>query len=50
MVRGGKRHDQFRFDAWRVAMNVAVDWLWFGKDTWEERSRTGFSVSSVPKG
>jgi oligosaccharide reducing-end xylanase len=31
--RGG--HEDFRFDAWRVAMNVAVDWLWFGKDHWE---------------
>jgi oligosaccharide reducing-end xylanase len=28
-------HNEFRFDAWRVAMNVAVDWLWFGKDDWE---------------
>ncbi len=28
----GRGHDQFRFDAWRVAMNVAVDWLWFGSD------------------
>jgi oligosaccharide reducing-end xylanase len=31
--RGG--HEDFRFDAWRVAMNVAVDWLWFEKDAWE---------------
>jgi endo-1,4-beta-D-glucanase Y len=31
----GKWHDQFRFDAWRVAMNVAVDWLWFQKDRWD---------------
>lgn len=28
-------HSEFRFDAWRVAMNVAVDWLWFEKDRWE---------------
>lgn len=28
-------HGDFRFDAWRVAMNVAVDWLWFEKDSWE---------------
>jgi oligosaccharide reducing-end xylanase len=28
-------HADFRFDAWRVAMNVAVDWLWFEKDDWE---------------
>lgn len=31
--RGG--HEDFRFDAWRVAMNVAVDWLWFAKDAWQ---------------
>jgi len=28
-------HDDFRFDAWRVAMNTAVDWAWFAKDRWE---------------
>jgi len=27
--------DDFRFDAWRVAMNVAVDFEWFEKDDWE---------------
>jgi oligosaccharide reducing-end xylanase len=31
--KGG--HEDFRFDAWRVAMNVAVDWLWFRKDGWQ---------------
>lgn len=28
-------HDAFRFDAWRNAMNVAVDYLWFAADKWE---------------
>ncbi len=28
-------HADFRFDAWRVGMNVAVDWLWFQKDPWQ---------------
>ncbi len=27
-------HNDFRFDAWRVAMNVAVDYQWFAKDPW----------------
>ena len=27
-------HDDFRFDAWRVAMNTAVDYIWFKKDDW----------------
>ena len=31
--KGG--HEAFRFDAWRVAMNVAVDWVWFAPDKWE---------------
>lgn len=30
---GGK--GDFRFDAWRVAMNIAVDYEWFAKDDWE---------------
>jgi len=28
-------HRDFRFDAWRVAMNVANDYEWFGEDEWE---------------
>ena len=31
--RGG--HDDFRFDAWRVAMNIAIDYEWFRKDSHE---------------
>jgi oligosaccharide reducing-end xylanase len=27
-------HNDFRFDAWRVAMNVAVDYAWFAKNNW----------------
>lgn len=27
-------HNDFRFDAWRVAMNIAVDYAWFAKDGW----------------
>jgi oligosaccharide reducing-end xylanase len=29
---GGDRHDEFRFDAWRVVMNMAVDNAWSGSD------------------
>jgi oligosaccharide reducing-end xylanase len=28
-------HGDFRFDAWRVAMNIAMDWVWFARDTFE---------------
>jgi oligosaccharide reducing-end xylanase len=28
----GQTHDQFRFDAWRVPMNMAIDYAWTGPD------------------
>ncbi len=28
-------HADFRFDAWRVAMNVAMDYAWFAEDEWQ---------------
>ncbi len=28
-------HEHFRFDAWRTAMNVAVDYSWFAADEWQ---------------
>ena len=31
--KGG--HADFRFDAWRVAMNVGLDYAWFARDPWE---------------
>lgn len=34
-ISWGGGHNDFRFDAWRVAMNVAVDHEWFAKDKWE---------------
>ncbi|MEY2932856.1 MAG: hypothetical protein RL033_3605, partial [Pseudomonadota bacterium] len=27
-----QEHDDFRFDAWRVVMNMAMDYAWFGQD------------------
>lgn len=30
----GGQHDNFQYDAWRVAMNIAVDYQWFAKDAW----------------
>ena len=30
----GGGHENFQFDAWRFAMNVAVDYDWFRKDKW----------------
>lgn len=31
----GGGHENFQFDAWRVAMNIAVDYVWFAKDDWQ---------------
>lgn len=28
-------HDLFYSDAYRVAANIALDWVWFGKDPWQ---------------
>ena len=28
-------YEYFRYDAWRVAANIAVDYSWFAKDEWE---------------
>jgi oligosaccharide reducing-end xylanase len=30
----GGGNDNFQYDAWRVAMNIAIDYEWFGKDEW----------------
>ncbi len=27
-------HKDFRFDAWRTGMNIAMDYIWFAKDEW----------------
>jgi oligosaccharide reducing-end xylanase len=28
-----QQHDQFRYDAWRTVMNMAVDYAWFSRDS-----------------
>jgi oligosaccharide reducing-end xylanase len=30
----GGGNENFQYDAWRIAMNVAVDHVWFGGDNW----------------
>ena len=44
---GGDRHNEFRFDAWRVPMNMAVDYAWSGANqtlqTQIEKYHTFFS-------
>jgi oligosaccharide reducing-end xylanase len=33
--RNDGNHNDFRFDAWRVVNNIAVDNAWFGADSWQ---------------
>ena len=33
-TRWGGGHDDFRYDAWRVGMNIALDYIWFARDDW----------------
>jgi len=45
-------HEDFRFDAWRTLANVAMDHVWFGKDSWqvEQSARVlGFLGSFGPQ-
>ncbi len=34
----GGTHAQFRFDAWRVAMNIALDSYWWNRDPWQRET------------
>jgi oligosaccharide reducing-end xylanase len=29
------QHQDFRYDAWRIGQNVAMDWSWFKADPWQ---------------
>jgi oligosaccharide reducing-end xylanase len=36
-LTGGRMQPAFRYDSWRVPMNIAMDYAWFGKDKkWKE--------------
>ena len=32
----GGDHADFRYDAWRIAMNIAVDYAWWAADSWQK--------------
>ena len=41
----------FRYDSWRVPMNIAMDYNWFGKDTaWQRQYARHFQVFLLSKG
>lgn len=33
--RNDSEHDYYRFDAWRTAANIAIDYHWFARDPWQ---------------
>ncbi|MCH5252212.1 MAG: Ig-like domain-containing protein [Lachnospiraceae bacterium] len=34
VARNEGEHGDFRFDAWRIAANIACDYAWWGKNSW----------------
>jgi oligosaccharide reducing-end xylanase len=39
----GRTPGAFRYDSWRVPMNIAMDYLWYGKDkVWQEKYGSAF--------
>jgi hypothetical protein len=32
----GGNHADFRFDAWRIAMNIGMDYAWWAADSWQK--------------
>lgn len=34
----GGQHAEFRYDAFRVAMNIAIDSIWWNKDSWQRNT------------
>jgi oligosaccharide reducing-end xylanase len=47
----GQMKPAFRFDSWRVPMNIAMDYVWFGKDkNWQREYATRFQNFLRSKG
>jgi oligosaccharide reducing-end xylanase len=51
-ARKNRGSEHFQYDAWRVAMNVAVDWAWFRADPWavEQSDRLQGFFAAQPQG
>jgi len=46
----GGEHADFKFDAWRIAMNIAVDYSWWAKDPWQKTFADRIQAFFVSKG
>jgi endo-1,4-beta-D-glucanase Y len=46
----GGEHADFRFDAWRIAMNIATDYAWWAADSWQKTFADKIQAFFVGKG
>ena len=47
---GGGGHADFRFDAWRIAMNIGMDYAWWAADPWQVTFADRIQAFFVSKG
>jgi endo-1,4-beta-D-glucanase Y len=47
---GSYDHVDFRFDAWRIAMNIAVDYAWWAANSWQKTFADRIQAFFVSKG
>ena len=46
----GGNHADFRFDAWRIALNIGMDYAWWAKDSWQKTFADRIQAFFVSKG
>jgi len=46
----GGNHADFRFDAWRIAMNIGMDYAWWAADPWQKEFADRIQAFFVSKG
>jgi endo-1,4-beta-D-glucanase Y len=46
----GGQHADFRFDAWRIAMNIGMDYAWWAADPWQKKFADRIQAFFVSKG
>jgi len=46
----GGNHADFRFDAWRIALNIGMDYAWWAADSWQKTFADRIQAFFVGKG
>ena len=46
----GGQHVNFRYNAWRIAMNIGMDYAWWAKDPWQNQFADGLQAFFVRQG